>query len=149
MQFYQIREILTPCKGAEIRNPDCQYAVVLNLAEWRKLNESFDMTIDLDMDPEDPLETKAVVNYDSLTGTFSVPDRSDIAGSWHRFGFALDEKGIIFIDDEGFAAQLIEEIRRTKKWRLPSLERFLYDFLEMIIGPDLRLLENMERRRIL
>ena len=116
-------------------------------AESTRVYLFFDeMTIDLDMDPEDPLETKAVVNYDSLTVTFSVPDRSDIAGSWHRFGFALDEKGIIFIDDEGFAAQLIEDIRRTKKWRLPSLERFLYDFLEMIIGPDLRLLENMENR---
>ena len=40
----------------------------------------------------------------------------------------------------------LENIARTKKWRLPSLERFLFDFLEQITDDDLRLLEKYEDR---
>ena len=38
-----------------------------------------------------------------------------------------------------------EEWRRDRRWRIPSLERFLYDFLEQIIGPDLNRLEKLEQ----
>ncbi|MBR0136015.1 MAG: magnesium transporter CorA, partial [Clostridia bacterium] len=58
----------------------------------------------------------------------------------------LDERGIIIIDDEGYASSLIDEISRTKKWRLPSLERFIYDLLEAIISKDLNLLESIEKQ---
>ena len=61
-----------------------------------------------------------------------------------KFAFALDEKGIVFIDDSGTAERLIEGIRRTKKWRLPGLERFLYDFLEQIVLNDRPLLERYD-----
>ena len=146
MKCYQIREILTPCGEKELRSGDCQYVAVLRSAEWKKQCEKFDMMIDLDLDSGDILETKAVVNYDSLTGTFFVPDRGDITGKQNTFAFALDEKGIVLIDDENYARELVEAVRKQKKWRLPSLERFLYDLLELMIGPDLHLLEDIEHR---
>ena len=40
----------------------------------------------------------------------------------------------------------MQSICRTKKWRLPSLERFLYDLLETTIGQDLALLEKSEHQ---
>jgi magnesium transporter len=88
--------------------------------------------------------TKAEVNYDSLTGTFQIPDRRNLKTRDYRFAFALDEKGIIFIDDTGRAEQMIDSIRRTKRWREPSLERFLYDFLEQIVDDDLAIMESYE-----
>ena len=91
------------------------------------------------------LETKAIVNFDSLTGTFYVPRRSDISGNPHRSAFALDEKGIIFIETGEFAAKIVQKISWRKRWRLPSLERFLYDFLETLIARDLRLLNATEQ----
>ena len=36
-------------------------------------------------------------------------------------------------------------IERTKKWRLPSLERFIYDFLEQIIRGDMLCLQRLEK----
>ena len=39
---------------------------------------------------------------------------------------------------------MIGNIRRVKKWKLPSLERFIYDFLDQIVIDDLRLMENYE-----
>ena len=140
--YYLIKESLTPCGPEDIRNAAVQFVAVLTGEEWRERRDSFDMVIDMDMDTAG--ETKAMVNMDSLTGTLSVPDRENISGPRRSFSFALDEKGVVLVDDSGYACELLETIRRTKKWRLPGLERFLYDLLELTIAGDLTLLEEKE-----
>lgn len=146
--YYQIRETLTPCSAEEIikRKPgDPPYVVVIDPETWNRTKDQFDMIIDMEMDPSDILETKAIVNFDSLTGSFYIPRRSEMGGKPHRFAFALDEKGIILIEPGEYAANIVERISWRKRWRLPSLERFLYDFLESVIERDLRLLVNTEQ----
>lgn len=145
MKFYLINESLTPCSLEEIKAGSRPYVALLSSAEWQQNNALFDMVIDMELATFDQRETKAVVNMDSLTGSFSIPDRDHIADR-HFFAFALDEKGIVLIDDEGYAAAQVADIQRTKKWRVPSLERFLYDLLEQIIDKDLSLLEKMEHQ---
>ena len=138
--YYQIKEVLTPCSAEQIVNSkpgDPPYVVVMDPETWASTKEQFDMVIDIDMDPSDVLETKAIVNFDSLTGSFYVPRRSEMGGKPHRCAFALDEKGIIFIENGEYAANIVERISWRKRWRLPSLERFLYDFLETLIAKDL------------
>ena len=146
MKYYLIKNTLTHCSREDIGRGEAQFAAVLSTAEWKLTRDSFGMEIDIDSSITDRRETKAIVNLDSLTGSFSVPDRADISGQEHRFAFVLDERGIIIIDDEGYASSLIDEISRTKKWRLPSLERFIYDLLEAIISKDLNLLESIEKQ---
>lgn len=146
--YYQIKETLTPCTAQEIydRKPgDPPYVVIINPETWAATKDRFDMVIDMDMDPSDVLETKAIVNFDSLTGTFYVPRRTERGGAPHKLAFALDEKGIVFIEKGEFTAKTIEKIAWRKRWRLPSLERFLYDFLELLIERDLRLLVEIEQ----
>ena len=145
MRFFLIKDTLVPCEKEDISTRTAPYVAVLTFEEWKVSSSIFDMVIDLDIQTTDQRETKAVVNYDSLTGCFSIPDREKIS-TRHFFSFALDEKGIVLIDDTGYALTQIEAIQRSKKWRMPSLERFLYDFLEMIIGKDLALLEKMEHQ---
>ena len=146
--FYSIHESLTPCTLAEVKAlpKDVPFVAVLTGREWRKLRGELGIELDIEMDVDAPHETKAVVNMDSLTGAFSIPDRQKISGPRHRFSFALDERGVALMDDGDYIAQKVETISRTKKWRLPSLERFLYDLLETIIAQDLSLLESMEKR---
>ncbi len=139
--YYLIHEKLTECEKSECRSNQAQYVAVLTTEEWAREKESFDMGIDIEHDA--PVRTtKAEVNYDSLTGTFCIPNRSDLAQEEDTFAFALDEKGVVFIDDSGIARALTEEIGRTKKWRLPSLERFMYDFLEQIVIRDRDMIEQ-------
>ena len=142
--YYLIKDLLEECGAEDISGSGAQYVAVLTSEEWRKQKDSFDMVIDMEPEMIDRHETKAIVNYDSLTGCFSVPDRGNLSGENHSFAFALDEKGIVIIDDEGYASEMVRRIKQTKKWRLPSLERFLYDFLEEIISGDLKLLESIE-----
>ena len=140
--YYLIKESLVPCSAEEAGKDSAQYAAVLTTREWMLRRDSFDMLIDMEMDA--PQETKAVVNLDSLTGTLSVPDRNCISGPRHNFSFALDEKGIVLVDDSGYAEGVLALFSRTKKWRYPGLERFLYDFLEYTISQDLAMLEKSE-----
>ena len=118
---------------------------VLSPEEWQKERDTFEMGIDLDLNIRQVYNTKAEVNYDSITGSFSVPDRRNMAGEYRKFAFALDEKGIVFIDPGDTVLRILQRIISTKKWRMPSLERFIYDFLEQIIQEDLFLLEGYEK----
>ena len=125
--FYQIKETLTQCSAEDIfnRKPgDPPYVVI--------------------MDPSEVLETKAIVNFDSLTGTLYVPRRTEMGGPPHRCAFALDEKGIVFIENGEYAQLVVQKISWRKRWKMPSLERFMYDFLEALIERDLRLLVDTE-----
>ncbi len=121
-----------------------QYVAVLSFEEWGQSRESFEMGIDLDLNISEIYTTKAEVNYDSLTGSFAIPDRNDLSAEDCKFAFALDEKGVVFIDDSGKALEIISKIRSTKKWRFPGLERFIYDFLDQIVKDDLRIMEKYE-----
>ena len=145
MSYYLLSETIQPCAKPDILGDQtAQFVAVLTTPEWELERESFDMGIDLDLDTRDIHNTKAEVNVDSLTGTFQIPDREDLRGNEFCFSFALDEKGVGFIDDSGKAEQMIEAIRRTKRWREPSLERFLHDFLEQIVVRDLSIMERYE-----
>ena len=143
--FYLIEESLREISQEELKDSKEQFVAVLSSEEWEKHRDSFDMGIELDPDSSEIFTTKAEVNYDSLTGSFSIPDRKDLSNEESIFAFALDEKGIVFIDDGGKALEIVKAIQSSKKWKLPSLERFISDFLDNIIKDDLRLMENYER----
>ena len=143
--FFVIEESLREVSENELGDPDGQYVAVLSSEEWQKRLDSFEMGIDLELNTSDIFVTKAEVNYDSLTGSFSIPNREDFADEDFKFTFVLDEKWIVFIDNSGKAEKLIRAISRTKKWKFPSLERFIYDFLDQIVKDDPEIMEKHER----
>ena len=142
--YYLIRNNLTECNPAELTKTHTQFVAVLRADEWEAKKDLFDMGIDMDLNPADIHSTKIEVNYDSLTGTFSLPNRSDLMADNVNFAFALDEKGIVFIDNSNFVTNIIAEIKKSRQWKMPCLERFLYDFLEMIVHDDLHLMAQFE-----
>ena len=134
--YYLIEERLVESDKKQIRTADAQFVAVLTSAQWKTEKDSFDMGIDIEPDSSDIHSTKAEVNYDSLTGSFAVPSREKPSQIEGKFAFALDEKGIVFIDDSGTAEMLILTVQ---------LERFLYDFLEQIVKRDRDLLEHYDK----
>lgn len=142
--YYLLNSTIEPCGAEELHRSGQQYVAVLSPEQWQSERESYDMGIELEPDARDIHGTKAEVNYDSLTGTFLLPDRGALTEKQARFAFALDEKGVVFIDESGEAARIIDCIAKTKRWRQPCLERFLYDFLEQIVKQDLPLMERYE-----
>ena len=91
MRYYLLKETIQPCAKQELPgNQTAQFVAVLTTPEWEKERESFDMGIDLDLDTRDIHNTKAEVNYDSLTGSFQIPDREDLRENEFGFSFVLD-----------------------------------------------------------
>ena len=142
--FFLIEETLNEVTREKIGKSDKQYVAILTSEEWKKHKDSFKMGMDIEPELSEIFLTKAEVNYDSLTGTFAIPDRKNPSGDDIKFAFALDETGVVFIDDTGMALDIVRNVQRSKKWKLPSLERFLYDFLDQIVKNDLRLMERYE-----
>lgn len=144
MKCYQIKEKMEPVTPKNFQNLPYQYVITMKSAEWNRKKAMFDIGMDLDPDLQDTGSTRAEVNYDSLTGGFNIPARENVPGDNHVFAFSLDEKGVIFIDDEGFCNAIIRKIANTKRLVNPCLERFLYDFLEQIICDDRKMLEGYD-----
>lgn len=143
--YYLIGSTLSACSAEECHSGKSQYVAVLSPEEWQRERDDFEMGIDMDISTAEIHTTKAEVNYDSVTGTFSLPRKDgETKAEPVEFAFALDEKGIVFIDSGDAASQIIDKIAATRKWRMPSLERFIYDFLEQTISEDLTLLEGYE-----
>ena len=144
MIFYKIEETLTECTAAELSCLDVPYVAILKPEEYDKVKDKFDMKIDMDLDLQKVFYTKAVVNYDALTGTLNIPDHISFSGKKFQLVFVLDEKGIVLIDADDYTENTVRAIQGKRKWKYPSLERFIYDFLEETIKDDLDLLERIE-----
>lgn len=145
MYFYRIEELLVPCEAEDIVSCGRPYVAVMKPKDFMDHHEKFQMGIDMDLDLSHVHDTKAVVNYDSLTGTLNIPDHVSFHKEKFKLAFALDEKGIVFIDEDDYTYHVLENIRATRKWKLPSLERFLYDFLEETIKDDNAMLESVDK----
>lgn len=144
--YYKIGERIEEFEPSTFDDLPFQYIAVIGSDEWIKSNRKFDLEIEWDINVDSITSTGAEVQIDSLTGTFCIPSRDNISGPYHRFAFALNEKGVVFIDDEGFASKIIDKIAKTKKIVNPCLERFLYDFLESIIHRDYKIIERYDAR---
>lgn len=145
MQYYLIKDTVVPCTPEEFSERDGEKVIaVMTAEEWKTERERLQMDIELDPTSREITSTKAEANYGSLTGTFRILNRKNLLGREKRFAFAMDERGLVFIDEHDTAQQMIETISQTKRWPEPSMERFLYDFLEQIIGGDLTIIENYE-----
>ncbi|MBR4341630.1 MAG: magnesium transporter CorA [Lachnospiraceae bacterium] len=144
--YYIIEDKLEKSTYEECLKRKNIYVATVSAEEFKKNSDLFNMGIDMDFDTENAPVSCVRVNYDSLTGAFSIPDRACISDKNHEFSFALDEQGIVFINDDGTAENIIKKISETRKWRMPSLERFVYDFLEEIISNDIKLLGTYDKK---
>lgn len=142
--YFLIKNTLEECSAEQCHDAAVPFVAVLTPAQWATESENFDMGIDFEINNEDIFTTKAEVNYDCLTGTFCIPVQSSHTDEPQKFSYALDETGIVFIDSGDSALNLVTRIKKLKKWKKPSLERFFYDFLELIIHNDLRIMQGYE-----
>lgn len=141
---YLISERLQPCEESALRSTPLPFVAVLTPREWAEGRDAYDMGIEFDPDLSASLDTQADANYDAITGTIFIPDRANPDLPEARFTFALDEKGVVFIDAQDNAGTLVSQIAAGRRWRRPGLERFLADFFAQIIKNDPPLLRDYE-----
>ena len=143
--YYLIEQTLKETEKTKYRSSKKKYVALFDSEQWETVKDDFPFSNEIDNERNEMLTTKANVNFDSLSGTFSIPDRSNMDHDDFSFAYAMDQNGIVFVDDSGYVKNAIETIIRTKKWNAPSLERFLYDFLDHVVIDDLRVMERYEK----
>ncbi len=143
--YYLIEQTLKEVSKEEYKKSRKHSVAVFDRKQWEAEKEVYSFCNEIDDELDEMLETKASVNFDSLAGTFSIPDRLNMDNDDYRFAFALNQKGIVFVDDSGYVKNAVDTIIRTKKWNAPCLERFIYDFLDHIVKDDLRVMEKFEK----
>lgn len=137
--FYKINQSLDESTYNECLTSNTPFVGVLNWNEFE--TKEYCIHLESDIDMEAIHNSKVEVNFSTLSGTIFIPDRKDMDEQMINCSFVLNKTGIIFIDNLNTIILYIEEMRRKRKRQKPSLERFLYDFLEMIIEDDLQILE--------
>ncbi len=143
--YYLIEQTLKEVSKEEYKKSRKHSVAVFDRKQWEESKEGYPFANEIDNELDEMLETKASVNFDSLSGTFSIPDRLNMDNDDYCFAFALNQKGIVFVDDSGYVKNAVDAIIRTKKWNAPCLERFIYDFLDHIVKDDLRVMEKFEK----
>lgn len=88
---------------------------------------------------------KAESQQECLYGTLAIPRLLDVLGSRYRIAYAINEKYIVLINDDGFAERLVCRISKKKAHQGETRERFLYNFITEFMSRDTVLLENYER----
>ena len=83
--YYRIGERIEEFEPTTFENIPFQYIAVIGSEEWTDSNRKFDMGIEWDINIEEITSTRAEVNFDSLTGTFSIPSRKNISGANHKY----------------------------------------------------------------
>lgn len=86
---------------------------------------------------------KADTYSDYICGTLSIPFK-DNTHTRRSFGYYLDNKHLLFIDDNGFALSCIKKIADSKKLASITVGTFFAAFLETVIVNDMLNLENTE-----
>lgn len=141
--YYLIKDKLEETNKKGLALSDSPYIITFSSKQWQSEKKNYPVSQNIE-EETDIYFTKADVNYHCLSGSFSIPNQKDMDLDDNVFSFLLDEKGMIFIDDSGYADNAISYIIKNKKWQEPSLERFIYDFLDYIVKDDLRVMEKYE-----
>lgn len=116
---------------------------VFDSLEWQeelKLRDEFSLNQDRDHIHFCKLESHS--SY--LFGTFHIPKKREHQ-KHHTFAFYILDGRIIFIDDCNLVTPIIEKVMSRVPRKDYSLERFLYDFLMVMIEEDILYLSGLEQ----
>lgn len=117
---------------------------VMDGTEWEKMTDI--RTDYLLGQKEDNTHFCKLESYpDHLFGTFHIPMKEHYEKNY-GFAFYIFERKLIFIDDTGLVEQEVKEIREKRMREGYTLERFLYDFLILLIEDDLLYLSAIEKK---
>lgn len=79
-------------------------------------------------------------------GTFVIPDKSDLINQVICFGYYIDNKRLIFVDDSNTVNDIIEDIVKLQIMETTSVAHFLFEFLEYLVRNEVQYLQNYEKQ---
>ncbi|MBR2991612.1 MAG: hypothetical protein IKF51_09185 [Solobacterium sp.] len=146
MRFYLIDSVLRDSSKEECLSSDLPRIIVVTREEWDAYHDELMPGVEHNRIPAVIHSSKAEEHFYCLTGTFSVPNRNKPSSIKESFAFVIDPSGMLIADDSGAVNGYLAKIKENMHWNHPCLERFIYDFMDQMIGGDVEMLERYERR---
>lgn len=122
---------------------------VFNRDEWVAAMDEIGFEYDWDICYSSVNCTKAEYQPGYLLVVFCIPKILDREGKKQEILCFMNEKFFVIVDQNQFAAQLIqgmEENQREKKYSIENMEQFLYYFMQQQLSYGSSVLEEYEQR---
>lgn len=79
-------------------------------------------------------------------GTFSMPQKEDLLGTPLEFGFYMDRKSLLLVDDSGRVAQMLQHLTEIQVLEKTQSAHFLFELMEYLIRDDVLFLQRYEQK---
>ena len=112
----------------------------------KEIMEIAEMNYEGEIQLSDVQFCKVETQQECMAGSLAIPRLMEVLGYRFRMMYFINRKHIVIVDDNHFAERIIRRIRHNRTRQGQSKERFLYNFLTLIINKDLEVLNQYERR---
>lgn len=121
-----------------------EYVILSDKQNWIRNGEKLGIYADVDTINMNGHFSKVETQSDYLFGQVSVPRVLDLFGARHEIFFFVNERGIIFADENDYVQRILEKIRTKKDTQAFTKEQFLYNFISQILKNDIQILDDYE-----
>ncbi|MDD3402904.1 MAG: CorA family divalent cation transporter [Hespellia sp.] len=87
---------------------------------------------------------KADILPDCIIGTILMPRKENLQAKKIGFGFYMDQKKLIFVDDSGEVEQMFSEFEKIQILEKSYVAHAFYEFLDYMLSQDAEFLEQYE-----
>ena len=112
----------------------------------KEIMEIAEMNYEGEIQLSDVQFCKVETQQECMAGSLAIPRLMEVLGYRFRMMYFINRKHIVIVDDNHFAERIIRRIQHNRTRQGKSKERFLYNFLTLIINKDLEVLNQYERR---
>lgn len=81
-----------------------------------------------------------------VVGTFSLPQKGDLLGKPLEFGFYMDRKALLLIDDSGRVQEIVNHLLEIQVMEKTQTAHFLFELMEYLIRDDVLFLQQYEQQ---
>ena len=79
-------------------------------------------------------------------GTFVIPNKGNLMGPPLVFGYYMDRKSLIFVDDTGEVSKMLHEIEKVQILEKTYVAHLFFELLEYLIRDEVQFLQEYEEK---
>lgn len=83
---------------------------------------------------------------DCVIGTFVIPRKDDLLGTYTTFGFYMTTEKLVLVDDSGIIEKLVKNMAEALTVEKTYTAHFFFELMEYLVKEDVIFLQNYERK---
>lgn len=83
---------------------------------------------------------------DCVIGTFVIPRKDDLLGTYTTFGFYMTTEKLVLVDDSGIIEKLVKHMAEALTVEKTYTAHFFFELMEYLVKEDVIFLQNYEKK---